>query len=386
MKLFKRLSLICVGLLFCLSYIPCSKIASADSLFSTSAAGTYLVDVGSGTVIFAENEDKRLPIASMTKIMLLDIVFDSIDEGKLSEDDYITVSENASGMGGSQVFLQANKNYKVSDLIKSIVVASANDASVALAENIAGTEEKFVSQMNAKATDMGLNDTLFSNCTGLPKPTQYSTAKDVAAMLKSLLRHSRYFAYSNIWLDEITHPDGSKTTITNTNKLSRFYKGCDGGKTGYTSESGFCLAATAKREEMRLICVVIGEENSKTRFGDVSRMFDAAFSNFKSEIVVDKTKAVEKPVLIKGSKSEYVSVYPKDNLSVFCAKGAEAENYSVDYTFTEDLKAPLKKGAVVGEVTLYLSGVAVSKTDLVVNFDVDRENYGDAIKKVASDW
>ncbi|MBQ6883643.1 MAG: D-alanyl-D-alanine carboxypeptidase [Clostridia bacterium] len=359
--------------------------ALADEGFATTGKSAYLMDYDSGYVIYTKNENERLPIASMTKIMLLDIVFESIETDKLALDDYITISENAKSMGGSQVFLQSGGKYQVKDLIKSVIIASANDASVALAEEIAGSEADFVIMMNEKAKNMGLNNTLFSNCTGLPKPTQYSSAKDVAIMLKSLLRHKNYFDYSKIWLDEISHPDGSVTSLTNTNKLSRFYEGCDGGKTGFTSQSKFCLAATAKRGDTRLIAVTIGEESSKQRFANVSNMFNMAFSKYASKVVVDKALAIEQKMPIIGAKDEEINVFPAKNLTIFCKKGEKPE-YTVSVRQSNKLRAPLKKGQVVGEITLYVNGVEYAKTNLITSCDVEAATIGDCYKKAAGNW
>ncbi len=360
-------------------------IANADELFKCSAKSAYLTDYGSNTVIYGYEEEKRLPIASMTKIMLLDIVFSNVEEGKLSYDETITVSENASGMGGSQVFLQANKDYKVDDLIKSVVIASANDASVALAEKIAGSEDNFVALMNKKAVEYGLKNTLFSNCTGLYKPTQYSCAKDVAKMFYELINHEDYFKYSGIWLDELVHPDNSKTTLTNTNKLCKFFSGCDGGKTGFTSESRFCLAATAKRGNTRLIAVVIGEDDSKTRFKDVSDMFNKGFSNYKSTTVVFSDKPCDELAVISGTVNEKFLCYPKRDLSVFSEKGKTNE-YIVKNVMYEGLKAPLKKGSKVGETILFVDGEEKARTDLILREDVDEMNYSNSFGKVAKNW
>lgn len=357
----------------------------ADEAFNTSAKSAYLVDYASGEEIYAYNETKRLTIASMTKIMLLDIVFDEIEKGSLSIDETIIVSETASGMGGSQVFLQANGEYKVCDLVKSVIIASANDASCALAEKIAGTEEEFVKLMNQKARSMKLNDTLFSNCTGLPKPTQYSCAKDVSIMLRSLLSHDDYYRYSGIWLDEIVHPDGSRTTLTNTNKLSRFYNGCDGGKTGFTNESGFCLAATAKRDGLRLIAVVIGEDSSSERFKDVSTMLNVGFSLYENQTIVSKETPLEEKARVLGSKNEFEEVYVKEDVAILKRKNQEVD-YSVERIIDKTLKAPLKKGDKVGEVVVYKNGVEYLRTDIVVNKEVKVASFAEVYGNIAANW
>lgn len=383
MKVYQKILIAC----FTLCIVFCGSITTvkAEEIFTTTAKSAYLLDADSGTVIFKKDEEKRLPIASMTKIMLLDIVFDNLENGNLALDKPVMISENASGMGGSQVFLQEGGSYLTDDLIKSVVVASANDASVALAEEISGTEKAFVDLMNEKAKEMGLKDTLFSNCTGLPKPTQYSSAKDVSVMLRSLLKHKDYYRYGNIWLDELTHPDGSKTTLTNTNKLAKFYEGCDGGKTGFTSESGFCLAATAKRGSMRLIGVVIGEESSQKRFKEVSDMFNTAFAGYESTLIVDRAKPASDKAKIKGCKDEYVTAYPRDNLAIFTEKNASLD-YATETVMLSGLKAPLKKGDKVGEIILFKDGVEYSRTDLILQEDVNKLSLGEAFDKVAENW
>ena len=215
----------------------------------------YLMDFSTNSVIFAKNEKENLPIASMCKIMTLILTFDAISAGELGIDEEIFVSERAASMGGSQVFLEKNAKYPVRELLKSIVVCSANDSCVAIAERVAGSEELFTDRMNDKAKALGATDTVFANCTGLPKEPQYSCAKDVAIMLKELLSHEEYYQFGKVWLDKFNHPKGRFTEITNTNKLVRFYDGCDGGKTGFTNQAGFCLAATAKRNGLRVISV-----------------------------------------------------------------------------------------------------------------------------------
>ncbi len=383
MKIFKKLS---VSILSLCLILFCSTIqVNATCEFSTSAKSAYLVDYLSGEEIYAYNAEERLTIASMTKIMLLDIVFDEIDKGNLHYDDLICVSDKASGMGGSQVYLQKGGNYSVYDLIKSVVVASANDASVALAEKIAGSEDAFVGVMNERCKCGGLTNTLFSNCTGLPKPTQYSCAKDVSNMMRSLISHEDYFKFSNIWTDEIVHPNGEKTLITNTNKLSKFYEGCDGGKTGFTNESKFCLSATAKRGNMRLIGVVIGEDSSKERFKDVSEMFNKGFAAYENVLAVDKNKPIDKKARVLGSVNEYEDLYPDSDLAVLTKKNQKVE-YTISETVEDNLKAPIKAGTKVGEIIVFKNGIEYCRTDIVTNTDIGVASFSDVYEKIASLW
>lgn len=350
----------------------------------TRAKSAYLMDFGTQTAIYSQNEREHLPIASMCKIMTLLLSFEAIDKGALDINEEICVSERAASMGGSQVFLEANAKYPVKELIKSIVVCSANDSCVALAEKIAGSEEIFVNRMNEKAKELGANDTLFSNCTGLPRDPQYSCAKDVAVMLKELLNHELYFDFGKVWMDKFMHPKGRYTEISNTNKLVRFYDGCDGGKTGFTNEAGFCLAATAKRGDMRIISVVIGEETSANRFEDVRTMFDYAFANYTVSTIVDENTPLEEFARVNGGKEEEVSVYPAKSAYAFTKKGEKA-NITLDKRL-DKVKAPIQKGAKIGELVVYKDGVEVEKINLLAGQDVKAASILDRLKKIARKW
>ena len=348
------------------------------------AKSAYLMDFGTNSVVLSENELTRLPIASMCKIMTLILSFEAIERGNLSLDDELLVSERAASMGGSQVFLEANVKYKVRDLIKSVVVCSANDSCVALAERIAGSEELFVQKMNEKAVALGANNTLFANCTGLPKEPQYSCAKDVAIMLKKLLSYDEYYQFGKVWIDKFEHPEGRYTEITNTNKLIRFYDGCDGGKTGFTNEAGFCLAATAKRNDMRIIAVVIGEENSKNRFDDVRTMFDYAFANYQNIPVVEALKPIEETIHVERGKVDTIQVYPARSAYVFSRRNEKAE--IVTEIHFEHITAPICKDERVGEIIIFKNGIEIDKVPLLSADTVKKADFLDWIKKIANEW
>ena len=269
----------------------------ADTSLDISSKSAILMDFSSGTILYEKDAEKHLPIASMVKMMTILLTFDEIDNGNLTEETMITTSENASGMGGSQVFIDPYVEYSAGDLIKSVIIASANDASVALAEHISGSEEAFVVKMNEKAKLLGMDNTNYTNCTGLPSPEQYSCAKDCAIVLKEVAGHDIYHKYSTIWMDELTHPSGRKTELVNTNRLIRYYEGCDGGKTGSTNEAGCCLSATAKRNNMRLISVIVGAQNSQTRFNECSKLFNYGFANFENKSIINsQTPIFDLPV------------------------------------------------------------------------------------------
>ena len=356
--------------------------AKAEETLACKAA--YLCDVESGTKVLSQCEEKRLPIASMCKIMTLLLSLEATERGELSFDEQIVVSENASGMGGSQVFLDTGLSYKAEDLMRTIAVCSANDSCVALAERVAGSEGAFIEKMNARAKELGAENTLFANCTGLPKEPQYSCAKDVAIMFKELLKHQKYYEFSKVWLEDFAHPDGRTTTITNTNKLIRSYKGCDGGKTGFTSEAGFCLAATAKRGNTRLISVVIGADSSKSRNKTVCELFDTAFNTYETKAVVEAGQTVGKAA-VKGGKLKEVELVAQDTLASFTKKGEQA-NVNVEYQIPETIAAPVKAGEVFGEAVLYRDGVEIARTKLIAKESVARNNWWDCLQEGARNW
>ncbi|MGN0818914.1 MAG: D-alanyl-D-alanine carboxypeptidase family protein [Christensenellaceae bacterium] len=357
-----------------------SDAAESGLNMAEKAKSCYLMDFGSQTVIYQRDECARHQIASMTKIMLLNLIFDAVKQNKLSLDEDIVVSENASAMGGSQVFLQADKTYKASDLVKSVIVASANDASVAMAERLYGSENACVEAMNAKRNEFGMTNTLFANVTGLPHVSQYSCAKDVAAMFCHLLNYNDYFRYSDIYLDYLVHPDGSKTVLTNTNKLVKFYNGCDGGKTGYTSEAGSCLAVTAKRDNMRIVAVVIGEPDSKTRNGEVSKMLDYAFNNFSSRKILSKDEVLFQTKSVQGAKNDLIAGCASDYCTF--AKKGENVNFETQIIVDDNLKAPILCGDKIGVVTVYVDGVKRADIDLVAKVNVEKKTVIDEFKNL----
>ena len=356
---------------------------SVVSEFKSKSA--YLMDAYSGTVIYKLNEDMRLPIASMCKIMTLLLCFEDIDAGNTKFSDEIVVSDNAGGMGGSQIFLDKNASYKVEDLIKGIVVASANDASVAMAEHISGSEDMFVEKMNEKAKSLGMKNTVFTNCTGLPKAGQFSSAKDVAIMFSQLLKHKDYFRFSNIWMDEISHPGDRITQISNTNKLVKFYEGCDSGKTGYTSEAGHCLCASAKRHGMRLISIVISSPDSKTRFAEASALFNYGFANFTNKMIIDDKKPLDLKVEVSGGKKDSIEVIAERPFFVFSPKDKK-RSFEINFLPDEKIKAPVLKGDSVGYLVVYENNIEIGKVKVLANETVECKTYFDVLYDIIKDW
>ena len=344
----------------------------------------YLMDYGSGECLYKENETARMPIASVCKVMTLTVVFDAVAEGKIKLSDTVTVSDNASSMGGSQVFLESGSKYPVEQLVKSVIVCSANDSCVALSETVAGGESEFVALMNKKAASLGCADTLFANCTGLPKDTQYSCAKDVAVMFGNLIKYEDFFKYSKIWLDVFVHNENRTTSMTNTNKLIRKYSFCDGGKTGFTNEAGFCLASTAVKNNLRLVSVVLGASSSDDRFNSTVKMFDYGFANYKNKIVLDKDVTLNDEFSVRGGKRDSVAVRPERNSYVFSAIDATPD---VTYNVTAyDVKAPVATDTVVGVIEVYKDGVLADTVNIVAAESVEKATYGDYLKQSAREW
>lgn len=382
----KILTILCSACVAAAGTVMCGfevKSNEADNL-TADCKSAYLMDFNSGECIYKQNETKRMPIASVCKVMTLTLCMDALASEQLSLDDKITVSESASGMGGSQVFLGTGCEYTVDQLIKSIVVCSANDICVALSETIAGSEESFVAKMNSKAAELGCNDTLFANCTGLPKPTQYSCARDVALMFKNLIKYENYFNYSKVWLEDFIHPDNRTTSMTNTNKLIKKYSFCDGGKTGFTNEAGFCLAATAKKDNMRLISVVLGVGSSDVRFASTINMFNYGFANYKNRIVLDKDVTLNDEFTVSGGKKKSFAVCPERNVYVFSAndKSPEITHNVFDYK----VKAPIAIGQVVGKIEVYKDGILCDTVNVVSAEHVKKATFGDNFVNISDNW
>lgn len=365
--------------------IETSNKETVGKVSDVKCKSAILVDADSGEVLFSENENSAYPIASMCKIMTLLLCFESIDNGEFGFDDKITVSENAAGMGGSQVFLETNGEYPVDELIKSITVASANDACVAMAEKICGSEDLFVEKMNSKAKALGMNDTVFVNCTGLPKSGQHSSALDVSKMFSELIKHKDYFRFSGIWMDEVNHPKGRITEISNTNKLIRYYKGCDSGKTGYTSEAGHCLCASAVRDGLRLISVVISAPDSKTRFKDVSTMFDYGFANFESKTIVNAENPLDFNVSVKNGKKTTVSVVSDRTVKILNKKNVKRA-FEFDFVPARDVKAPVIVGEPIGVLDIYENGVKIDSVSVSAAENVDAKSYLDILFDITAKW
>lgn len=364
-------------------YCAYSKnINNSDEINLKSKAG-YLIDFNSGKILFEKNSDERLPIASMTKLATLWVVFDAIDKGIIKESDSVSVSEKASNTGGSSAFLDAGSTYKLSELIKTVIIASANDSSVAIAEYVSGSEDLFVSKMNKFSSELNLNNTHFENCTGLPIENHYSCAKDMAVIYKQVCNHEIYKRYSKIWVDDFIHPSGRKTGLVNTNRLVKTYEGVEGGKTGYTNAAKFCLTASAKRGNLRLIGVIIGAEDSKTRFAEMTMLFNYGFSNYDNKLVANKDVPL---AIIPVKQTEHkIEIYPQKDIYVLIDKG-ENKSFSTDYKVNE-IKAPIKANDVVGKLFIFdENNMVIEEVDVVVKQNIDKVSFKERLRKFVVVW
>ncbi len=369
----KKKLLVVLSFCFLLYFLPFRAFAAEPE----TSVESILTEFESGQILKEKNAKEHRPIASMVKITSLLLTFENLRAGKLDPEEMVTISEHAAKMGGSQVFLDFGQSYRVKDLIKSVIVASANDSCVALAEHQCGSEEEFVAKMNEKVKALGLNDTVYTNCTGLPKAGQFSCAHDVAVLSRQLMQFPEYYDYSKIWTEDFVHPGGRITGMANTNKLIRFYEGCDGGKTGYTAEAKHCLSATAKRNGIRLIGVVIGAADSASRFEEMKSMFNYGFANYENETLLsdDVTN-----VKVKGAKTDTVKVKPEKPLVALVKKG-ERTSARVEIDL-KPLKAPIAKGDVVGKAVVRDGERILSVVNLVALEKAEKATLWDYWKKV----
>lgn len=357
---------------------------AGDEISVSNARAAMLLDYDTGSVIYKYNELNRQPIASMVKIMTLLLAFEHADSGLLDYDADVVISETASGMGGSQAFLDAGSSYKVNDLLQSIVVASANDSCVAIAEKISGSVETFVSEMNAKAAELKMENTRFVNCTGLPADGQYSCAADVATMSRELFSHKKFFEYSGVWMYDLTHPSGRVTTLTNTNKLIRAYKGCDGGKTGFTNEAMSCLSATAKRGDTRLISIVIGGADSKKRNAEVSKLLNYGFANYETKEVIKQGDKLSEHVKVEGGKVDSVEGAYADSFKLFAKKGGNLD-CDISYEFGA-VSAPIGENDIIGRAVISRDGNVIGEVNIVSCSGVEKKGYMDIVDDFISKW
>lgn len=361
------------------SLFPSVVRASDDSL-NLDSTSAILMDASSGKILYEKNIDERLPMASMTKIMSMLLIMENINNGNLSYTDKVLISKNASSMGGSQVFLTEGEEYKVEDLLKCIAVSSANDAVVAMAEKISGSESKFVEAMNNKAKELGLTNTNFTNPHGLDNENHYSSAKDMAILAKELLKYEDILKFTSIYEDYLTKPDGSQVWLVNTNRLVRFYDGVDGLKTGYTTNAGYCLTATAKKNDLRLISVVMASSSGDTRSKDTATLLTYGFNSFKNHIIYSKEMPLGEVKVLNG-KLDKINVYLKDDATELLGVTEKPNGYSFNIK-VDSIKAPIKKDTIIGKAEV-IDGNSniIREVDIIVKEDIQKASFWNYFKR-----
>ena len=364
-------------LLLCICTVMCPLgVLADDSNVIPDAVSGILIEANSGRIIYEKEKDRQVAVASMTKMVAQIIILENIEAGKIKWDDVITVSKNAEEMGGSQIYLQQGEKMTVEDLMKGISMASGNDATVAMAEVISGTEERFVKLMNQKVKELGLKNTAFKNCTGLDEEGHYSSAYDMAMIARELVvNHPEILRFSSMYEDYLREDTPNKFWLVNTNKLVRFYEGADGLKTGHTDAAQYCLAATAKRKGVRLIGIVLGVPNSKVRNTQAMQLLDYGFNNVKQRVLKKSGEVVSTLKLDKADISE-IQVKLKDDLIVVENLDGEEHKYTYDIVI-DDVKLPIQANTVVGQIKVKEGKNVVSTMDLIVDKKVEKLSYLD---------
>ncbi|SEH82620.1 D-Ala-D-Ala carboxypeptidase DacF. Serine peptidase. MEROPS family S11 [Halobacillus karajensis] len=373
----KKMMGVCLALCLVFFLLPLN-MTLAEEKESTeivnSAKSAILMEKNSGMTLYNKEANKKLPPASMTKVMTLLLIMEELENGGIKLDEKVRISEHAASMGGSQIFLEAGEEMTVEDLLKGIAVASGNDASVAMAERISGSEKEFVAQMNKKAKDLGLKDTHFQNPTGLPAEDHYSTAHDMAVMARELLLHDKVTEYTKIYDDYLRKGQDNEFWLVNTNKLIKNYPGMDGLKTGYTSEAKYCLTASAQRNDMHMIAVVMGAESPKKRNADVTSLLDYGFSQYEGVKLYSKDDTMNTMKITRG-KPMHLNLSPEKDVVVLKKKNDKKSDYQTEIKMAKSTDLPLKKGAHMGWVVVKNGEEEVAKVRLETSESVEKAGF-----------
>ena len=365
-----------IVIIFIFLFIFNLDYVSAEISLDLKSESAIMIEASSKKILFEKNAHEKMAPASMTKIMTLLLVAEAIEENRISLDQEVIASEYAVSMGGSQVYLEANSKYKISELIKAVGIGSANDAAVVLSEVIGGTTENFVAMMNNKTKELGLENTNFKNPHGLDEANHYSTAYDMAIMASELVKYDFILDVTSTYEDTFTHPNGESIWLVNTNSLIRFYDGVDGLKTGFTTEAGYCLTSTKKIDDMRIITATMNAETKEDRNSDTIKLMESAFSMYNVKTIIDNSKSLGTAFVNKSSK-KYVDYYLKDSAKLLLTKDVRDIEYDYEIKLDE-LTAPLKAGDVVGKLKLNYNNDLV-EYDIVINENIDKANYFETI-------
>ncbi len=349
-------------------FIPIVRAETED--LAPNAKSAIMIEASTGEILFQKNKDEKLAPASMTKMMSMLLIMEEIESGNLKWDEEVTASERASSMGGSQIFLKAGEKMTVTDLLKGVAIASGNDAVVALAERVSGSEEAFVKRMNTRGKDLGLKNTNFVNATGLTADNHYSSAYDMSLIAKELVKHEKVLEFTSTYEDYLRKDTKSPFWLVNTNRLVRFKEGVDGLKTGFTDEAGYCLTATMKKDGMRLITVVMKEENTNKRSADTTKMLDYGFNVYMVQTILDEKTTIEKRKVELGKKLT-TEIIPKENITILNKKSDEIKNITYK-TKIGNITAPVKKGDIVGSIDILEDNKIISTIYATVKEDIEK--------------
>ena len=365
-------------LLIIMSFLFLTLGVKAAEDFAPNAKSAILVDNLSGKVLYEKNADEKLAPASMTKLGSMLLIMEAIDNGSLKLEDKVTISEEAANMGGSQVFLQAGESYTVHDLLKGIAIASGNDAVVAMSEKIGGSQSAFVEMLHKRLKEIGAVNTNFVNAHGLDAEGHYSTARDMSIIARELLKHPKILEYTSIYEEYLEKNDGSRIWLVNTNRLVRFYEGVDGLKTGFTKTAGYCLTATAKKDNFRLVSVVMGEDTTENRSSDTVKMLNYAFNTYKINIIKTKGEVLGK-VRVEHGKQDFTNVVLAQDATELLKNTDAVTNYKFNL-LVDKIKAPVKKDDIVGLAQIIDDdGNIIDEVDVTVEKDVKKANILDYI-------
>lgn len=359
-------------------------IAPVETKMDLKSTSAILMEGSTGTIIYEKDADEKLRPASITKVMTLLLIFEALEDGKINLMDDVTVSEHAASMGGSQVYLEPYEVQNVDTMIKCISIASANDASTAMAEYIDGSEEEFVASMNRRAKELGMKNTNFVNACGLDEDSHYSSARDVAIMSRELItRFPQISNYATIWMDTITHTTRkgqSEFGLTNTNKLVRFYEGATGLKTGSTGLAKYCLSATAKKNDMDLVAVILAAPDTKTRFAEATKLLNYGFANY-SVYQDNNSDLVIEPVKVLRGVVDQVNGKPEEAFSYLCSKGKSQDNIRKEVVMLENIEAPITNEDIIGEIIYYYDNEKIGSVNILAQEAIDQAKFKDCFVK-----
>jgi serine-type D-Ala-D-Ala carboxypeptidase (penicillin-binding protein 5/6) len=377
----RYISLLVITLLLSSVWMPSVSAEENQSADITeNVRSAILIERDTGQVLYEKNSKEQLPPASMTKIMTMLLIMEAVDQGKITWDEKVRTSEYAASMGGSQIFLEPGEEMTTKQMLQGIAIGSGNDASVAMAEKIAGSEEAFVDMMNAKVKELGLKDTVFKNTTGLPAGEHHSSAYDMAIMAKELLKYEDITKFTGTYEAYLRENTDKKFWLVNTNKLVRFYPGVDGLKTGFTAEAKYCLTATAQKDGMRVIAVVFGAPTSKERNAQVTKMLNFAFAQYQTHPMFKRNETIGQAKVSKGENKK-VEAVTSEPLSLLTKKGEKTDGVKQKITVNKDLDAPIKKGEEIGSIQFMKDGKVVLKSPLVAKNDVKEAGWWTLYKR-----